>query len=105
MAINTGKIIGTAKKNLFTIVCALIAIGAIVATYWPLGGMVDALKGEADTRASLYGQLDGLVTQSRKLPLTDPSKTTPDDLTTFPNEKTLEKGKAATDDVSAQSQK
>jgi len=103
MAFNTTKILEVTKKNLFTVICAVVAIAAVVTTFWPLGGMMAGLQTLADGRAAIYTQLEGLQNQSRKLPLTDPTKTTQDDLTQFPNDKMLQEGQRVTDDVGKQS--
>ncbi|HSV13270.1 MAG TPA: hypothetical protein VLI90_03375 [Tepidisphaeraceae bacterium] len=100
---NTAQILEILKKNIFSVVCAVIAIAAVVATFWPIGGMYAQLKTQADQHASMYSQLQGLITKERKLPQTDPAQTTQDPLTIFPNEQTITKGAEATKRVSEES--
>jgi hypothetical protein len=105
MKIKLKKFLEIAKKNLVSVICIVVVAAAITATFWPIGGMLTNLQALADGRASIYSQLQSLDTQARQLPLTDPSKTTQDSLTIFPNEKTYEEGKRVTDSVSKQSMK
>lgn len=97
------KVMTAIKSNLLSIICGLIAIAAIVATDWPVGGWIEALKGKLDQRASLYGTLDSLRTKQRNLPLTDPNQTQQAELKEFPNQKTIDEGKHVTGLVSQQS--
>ncbi len=99
----TAAMLGPIKKNAFSISCAVIALLAIGATFWPVGKMFDELRASSDARAQVYQQLEGLLTKPRTLPLTDPSKTEPDDLKAFPNKKTIDLGQTVTQDVSKQS--
>ncbi len=91
------------KKNLLSLLCGLVAIAAVVATYWPVGKMFQDLQDASDKRGTVYTELEGILTKSRQLPLTDPNKTQQDELKTFPNAKTIALGTKATDDVHNQS--
>jgi hypothetical protein len=102
---NSAQVTEILKKNSLSIACAVVAIVAVVATYWPVGGQFSTLKTDADQHAGLYQQLVGLRDKDRKLPLTDPAQTTQDPLTIFPNEKTIELGTKVTQEVSDQSKK
>lgn len=91
------------KKNLFSIVCGIVVVLAIIASYWPVGGYIASLQSETQTHAANYQTLQGLLTQQRNLPLTDPAQTTPKPLDVFPNKKVIAEGTAATTLVSTQS--
>ena len=91
------------KKNIFSIVCGVIAILAIVASFWPVGGEIATLQTDTQTHAADYSAVTSLISKPRHFPLTDPSQSSPADLTTFPNAKVIETGKAATDQISADS--
>ena len=83
---NRTAVIDFIKKNMLSLGCALVAILAIVALFYPLGGMVDDETQTASQRAANYNSLAGF-TKPRKLPVTDPTKTAADagDLKEFPN--------------------
>jgi len=102
---NKDKVLEILKKNIFSVVCGVLVIAALVVAFIPVGGMFEKLKGDADQHASEYGTIQGLLTKQRKLPLTDPSKSTQDDLGRFPTQKVIDAGKAATAAVHDQSQK
>ena len=45
------------KKNLISLICAVIAIIALLAVFvWPLDGFFDSLKEKATARATLLGE-------------------------------------------------
>jgi hypothetical protein len=102
---NTEKIMDVIKKNLLIILCAVVAIAALIAAYWPVGNFFAELQTQTQQRAAMYGTLNGLLTKPRNLPLTDPSKTTQDPLPYFPTEAIIAEGKKATDEVSEESKK
>jgi hypothetical protein len=102
---NSAQVTEILKKNSLSIACGVVAIVAVVAAYWPVGGKFAELKTESDQHAGLFSQLTGLRDKERKLPLTDPAQTTQDPLSIFPNEKTIELGTKVTGEVSDQSKK
>jgi hypothetical protein len=91
------------KKNLLSILCGVVAIAAVVATYWPVGNMFGTLQAATEQRRQVYTELEGMLTKSRQLPLTDPAKTQQDEWKTFPNKKAIELGTTVTDAVHNQS--
>ena len=97
------KIMQAIKSNLLSILCGVVAIAAVVATFYPVGGWITTLKGKLDQRASLYTTLDSLRTKQRQLPLTDPNQTQQQPLNQFPNQKTIDEGDRVTKLVSQQS--
>jgi hypothetical protein len=82
------------KKNAFALSCGVVALGAVVATFYPFGGMVDDLQKKATEETSSYGRINSLL-HPRTLPQVDPARTTPVDLTAFPNAEQLKIGQAA----------
>jgi hypothetical protein len=103
MGMKNSKAMEVIKKNLLSILCGVVAIAAVVATYWPVGGMFGTLQTATEQRRQVYTGLQELLTKSRQLPRTDPAKTQQDDLKTFPNKKTIDLGTSVTDAVHTQS--
>ena len=56
------------KKNILSIACGVVAIAAIIAWFWPVGGMFATLQGDLDGRAKTYTDVETLRTAQRKLP-------------------------------------
>src|SRR5688500_4084548 len=91
------------KKNIISVICAVIAILAIVASFFPLGGYVENLQSNLDKSKSNYDTLEGLRTKTRQLPSLSPDATTQQPLGTFPNPKAIEEGKKVVEQVAKQS--
>jgi hypothetical protein len=102
---NSAKVIEIIKKNLLSVLCGVVALVAIIATFWPVGGFFAELQTLTEQRAAQYGSLQTLLTKPRQLPLTDPAKTVQDPLQSFPTEPIIAEGDKATKGVSAQSKK
>ena len=100
---NKEKILNFVKTNMLSLICGVVAIVAVAATFYPVGGWLDDLKTRTDQRASIYSSLSSLRTKSRKLPLTDPTQTEQADLKTFPNADAIKAGESVTKAVSKQS--
>jgi hypothetical protein len=90
------------KKNLVSIIFAVIAIVAVVAVFWPIGGWYDDLQKQLDRRAAVGAQLTSLASGSRQMPILSPDQTTPDQLTVFPAQDVINAGVAATSQVATQ---
>src|SRR5882724_11982106 len=92
------------KKNLFSIICGVIALAAIAAIPTFISTQQKALQKTLDARAATYKQLSDLQSKQRRLPVvsTDPNAQAPE-MSAFPNEKVIEAGKAAIAKVQAQS--
>src|ERR1700722_2647627 len=103
MGIKNSKALEVVKKNLLSILSGVVALAAVAAAYWPVGGMFENLQSASDRRGAVYTELEGLLTKSRQLPLTDPTKTQQDELKLFPNQKTIDLGNSVTKHVSDQS--
>ena len=103
ISFKNSKAIEVVKKNLLSILSGVVAIAAVAATFWPIGGMFGNLQTASDARGAVYSALEGILTKPRQLPLTDPAKTQQDDLKGFPNQKTIDLGNSVTKHVSDQS--
>src|SRR5580658_11353493 len=103
ISLKNSKGLEVVKKNLLSILSGVVAIAAVVATYWPVGGMFQTLQAASDARGAVYTELEGLLTKPRQLPLTDPANTQQEPLKAFPNQKTIDLGNRVTSHVSKQS--
>jgi hypothetical protein len=92
---NKDAILTFIKKNILSLVSGLVAILAVVATFYPLGGWISTLQEQANTHAQDYNTLNGFISKPRKLPVSDPNKAEPGDLPNFPNAPTLKVGTEA----------
>jgi hypothetical protein len=92
------------KKNIASILCGVVAIAAVVAWFWPIGGMYSTLKADVDKSKQQYDQVEQLRKAPRKLP-TLVLEGTPEqaELKSFPNEKVIKAGKEKTAALTAQS--
>jgi len=90
------------KKNLVSIIFGIIAILAVVAVFWPIGGWYDDLQKQLDRRAAVGAQLSSMANGSRQMPILSPDQTTPDQLTVFPTQEVINAGVAATSQVATQ---
>jgi hypothetical protein len=84
------------KKNLFSIICGVVAILSGVALYWPLTGMYADLDRRLGERIAVDGQISQIVHATRTMPLLSPDNLTPDPLPVFPRDEVIT---AATDAV------
>ena len=91
------------KKNIVSILCGVVAIAAIVAWFWPVGGMFGQLQTELDERAAKYKEVEQLRTAERKLPSLVLEVGGQEPLTRFPNEKVIQVGEVATKALTEQS--
>jgi hypothetical protein len=93
------------KKNLFSIICGVIAILAVSALFWPISGLYTNLSSVLQARIDVSGKLDSLTNQQRSMPLLDPNETTAEPLEVFPTQQVIDAGTAATAKVSDQAKK
>ena len=63
------------KKNLVSILCLVVALVAVGATFYPLGGYFDQLQKDVDQSAGNGVQLSQLEKQSRSVPGIGPNAT------------------------------
>jgi hypothetical protein len=91
------------KKNIPILICVVIALGAIVADFIPLGGLRDELRDKAQARAGEYSALDSLLNKTRQLPVVDPTQPEPQPLGAFPTDAVIENGRIVTEQLAASS--
>lgn len=82
------------KKNLWSLLCGLVVIIAIVALFYPLGSKKEKLQQDLDQHASGYQALQQLLSKPRTLPIVDPAATTPQPLPRFPNQQLIDQAGA-----------
>src|SRR5207244_9649373 len=92
------------KKNLFSIILAVLAVAAVVANFYPMGGKYEQLHTQAQARAAMDTSLKSLLNKQRNLPVTNPQGGEAQPLGHFPTPKIIEEGKAATEKISKGSQ-
>ena len=94
-----------AKKNLVSILCGVVAIVAIVAWFWPVGAMYEALAADVNASKKKYDDVVTLHKQQRKLPSLVLENEQQDVLDRFPNDKVITAGQEATKALTEQSKK
>ena len=104
---NKELVVETLKKNAVSVTCGVVALAAVVAAFYPLGGMNDDLKTQSTERAGKFETLNGLLTKQRTLPILDPgSAGTPppaETLKVFPNKAVIDQGTAQVTKLTGQS--
>ena len=92
------------KKNILSIVCGVIAIGAVVFYFvYVTGKLQPDLEAEAKQRKSQYDTLNNLLGKSRNLPVVDIKNTTPVPLPSFPTVDIIKQAKDVTSRLTGQS--
>lgn len=94
------------KKNILSIVCGVIVIGAVAAYFLFVRGYFwgdNGLQKLADDRKGQYERLNGLLTKGRALPVVDLQKTDATPLAIFPNAEVIKAGKQLTQQLTGQS--
>jgi len=84
------------KKNAVSIACGVIALVAVIASFWPADTWIEELKTALGKREAVNRSLETLNTKVRNLPNLDPNSTTPVVMKDFPNDSIIAAGKAAT---------
>lgn len=93
------------KKNIASILCGVVALIAIVAWFWPVGGWFQDLQSKLDARAAAYKEVENLRTAPRKLPTLVLEANEQANLDRFPNEKVIEVGNKAVTALKEQSKR
>jgi hypothetical protein len=91
------------KNNILSIVFGVVALVAIIAYFWPVGGYYSNLEASVTERAGAYNQLNQLQTRQRRMPIVDPDNAEQEQLTRFPSRSVIEKGKEVTEQVEQES--
>jgi hypothetical protein len=88
------------KKNWISIAFGVIALLAVIADFWPMGGKYEQLRSEAQARSTVNSELQQLENKPRTKPITSVSSSpteTAEPLGVFPTQKVIDAGKTATD--------
>jgi branched-chain amino acid transport system permease protein len=64
----------SSDAGMFFLVWGLVALAAIIAYFWPVGGYYSNLEASVGERAGTYSQLQQLQTRQRQLPIVDPDE-------------------------------
>jgi hypothetical protein len=92
------------KKNVVSIVLGVIAILAVAATFYPLGGLFDGIKKSVAKDEQLYTQANQIFTAPHELPLSDdPNSTERPPLGVFPMPKITNIVKTTKDGLDSES--
>jgi len=91
------------KKNIISVIYAFVAILAIVASFFPLGGYIGELQKSLDDSKSKYSTLESLTTKQRNLPILSLDETTPLPLGMFPSQDVIDKAGKVVKEVAIQS--
>src|SRR6185437_15679516 len=87
------------KKNILSILCGVVALIALIALAWPIGGMYDDTRAVLNTRKAVYENLEHLRVAPRSWPVIPGEKTS---LRHFPTDPIIEKGNEIKKAVHAQ---
>jgi hypothetical protein len=93
------------KKNILSVICGVIALLALVAWFWPIGGMFDREQLALNTKQADYNKLKTLVSTPRKWPVTGSESDPAVPLKRFPNEQIINDGNRIKDLVRVQADK
>jgi hypothetical protein len=91
------------KKNILSIVCGVIVIGAVIAYFVFVTGKMADLETAAKQRKGQYDTLNNLLGKQRTLPVTELKTTTPVPLPVFPTLPIIERAKQVTTSLNGQS--
>src|SRR5882762_92223 len=93
------------KKNMWSIVCGVVAILAVVSTFYPLNGKFDELNAKLGGSVADSGKIKQLINLNPNMPVIDPKTSLVNKLDMFPTEKVIERGKQVVDKVHTESEK
>ena len=82
------------KKNMVSIIFAVIALLAVAADFVFMSGKFKTLHDQAQARASVHTEINGLLSKPRKEPIISPNSTEAPPLSRFPVEKIIQDGNA-----------
>src|SRR5438105_4758149 len=93
------------KKNIFSIICGVIAIAAVVAAFIPLGGMIAADQTDLQKDKQTYDAMNGLLHKTRQLPSVDPDKPEQEALpASFPGPEIIKQGQGIVAEMKKESE-
>src|ERR1051325_3899653 len=92
------------KKNMWSIVCGVVAILAVASTYYPLSGKFVELNAKLQTSADEERKIKSLIATNPNMPVVDPKSNEVKPLGMFPTERVIEMGKKVAGKVPAESE-
>jgi len=95
----------TVKKNMWSIVCGVIAVLAVFFTYWPLSGKFVELNTKITSSVDEDNKIRQLNNTNPNMPIIDPKNSEVMKLNQFPTERVIEKGKQVVGKVHAEAEK
>src|SRR3954453_11684434 len=93
------------KKNIWSIVCGVVAILAVISTFYPLNGKLEELNGKLQSSVADNNKIRQLINLDPSMPVVDPKTSEVKKLGQFPTEKVIEKGKQVVGKVHSESEK
>src|SRR5687767_10539103 len=97
------QVMGVVKKNLVSIICAVVVVITIAATFWPISGMFEDLQAKAQGRAGVYSQLRDLSTKERTEPVVSLKEgATGKKLEVFPTQAVIDQGEKVKTAIAAE---
>ena len=93
------------KRNMYSIICGIVAIIAVVLVFYPLGGWFETLQGKLNESASDYSSINSLLGKEHTAPDVDINNAEQRKLGKFPTPKVIQAGEAAVQKVQDQSLK
>ena len=91
------------RKYWLSFTFGAIALIAVIAIFWPLGGKFDELQANLDKRKSLYQSLESLRSKPRQLPVVNVEDPTRQTLDQFPSQQIIDRGSKLIESVRAES--
>jgi hypothetical protein len=93
------------KKNMWSIVCGVVAVLAVVSTFYPLNGKFDELNQKLQSSVADKKKLKQLNDLNPNMPVIDPKTSEVKKLNQFPTEKIIAKGREVVGKVHSESEK
>jgi hypothetical protein len=93
------------KKNMWSIVCGVVALLAVASTFYPLGGKFEELNTKLQTSADDFRKFKAINSQKLNMPVVDPKTTDVPKLDVFPTDKVIERGRQVIGKVKTESEK
>ena len=83
------------KRNMYSILCGIVAIIAVVLVFYPLGGGFESLQGKLNESASDCSSINSLLGKEHTAPDVDINNAEQRKLGKFPTPKVIQAGEAA----------
>jgi hypothetical protein len=93
------------KKNMWSIVCGVVALLAVASTYFPLSGKFVELNTKLQSSADEDRKFKTLNGLNPNMPVVDPKTSEPKKLGQFPTERVIEKGRLVVGKVHTEAEK